>query len=58
MIRKRRSKVNDDGINSMLHSELKPLKLKKKIYNERGELVEIHEKFPVDKGHRPSKGNI
>lgn len=22
------------------------------IYNERGELVEIHEKFPVDRGHR------
>ena len=22
------------------------------IYNDRGELVEIHEKFPTDKGHR------
>ena len=22
------------------------------IYNEAGKLVEIHEKFPVDKGHR------
>ena len=22
------------------------------IYNERGKLVEIHEKFPVDKGHQ------
>ncbi len=26
------------------------------IYNERGELVEIHEKYPVDKGHQPSRG--
>jgi hypothetical protein len=22
------------------------------IYDERGRLVEVHEKFPVDKGHR------
>ncbi|MFN4219227.1 MAG: hypothetical protein ACK4HB_08150 [Candidatus Bipolaricaulia bacterium] len=26
------------------------------IYNERGELVEIHEKYPVDMGHRKVKG--
>ncbi len=26
------------------------------IYNERGELVEIHEKYPVDKGHRTIQG--
>ena len=26
------------------------------IYNDRGELVEIHEKFPIDKGHRKVRG--
>ncbi len=26
------------------------------IYNERGELVEIHEKYPVDTGHRKVQG--
>ncbi len=26
------------------------------IYNDRGELVEIHEKFPIDKGHRQVRG--
>ncbi len=25
------------------------------IYNNRGELIEIHEKYPVDKGHRKVK---
>ncbi len=25
------------------------------IYNNRGQLVEIHEKYPVDKGHRKVK---
>jgi len=24
---------------------------KKQIYNEKNELVEIHEKYPIDKGH-------
>lgn len=26
------------------------------IYNDKGELVEIHEKFPIDKGHLRTKG--
>lgn len=26
------------------------------IYNERGELVEIHEKYPVDTGHQKVQG--
>lgn len=26
---------------------------RQEIYDEGGQLVEIHEKFPVDKGHRP-----
>jgi len=26
------------------------------IYNERGILVEIHEKFPIDKGHKKAGG--
>jgi len=32
------------------------LQFYQEIYNERGELVEIHEKYPVDKGHQPLKG--
>nr|BAL59265.1 hypothetical conserved protein [Candidatus Acetothermum autotrophicum] len=27
------------------------------IYNERGELVEIHEKYPIDTGHRKVNGS-
>lgn len=27
------------------------------IYNEQGDLVEVHEKFPADKGHRKAKGD-
>jgi hypothetical protein len=27
------------------------LRFRQEIYNERGELVEIHEKYPVDTGH-------
>jgi hypothetical protein len=27
------------------------------IYNESGDLIEIHEKFPKDKGHRKVKGD-
>ncbi len=27
------------------------------IYDEQGNLVEIHEKFPVDKGHQKTKGD-
>lgn len=30
-------------------------KFYQEIYNAQGELVEIHEKFPVDKGHRKVK---
>jgi len=29
-----------------------PILLYQDIFNERGELVEIHERFPADKGHR------
>ncbi len=28
------------------------LKFYQEIYNERNQLVEIHEKYPVDKGHK------
>jgi len=31
------------------------LKFFQAIYNEEGELVEIHEKFPIDKGHSKFK---
>jgi hypothetical protein len=31
------------------------LRFWQEIYNERGELVEIHEKYPVDTGHRKVK---
>jgi hypothetical protein len=31
------------------------LRFRQEIYNERGELVEIHEKYPVDTGHRKVK---
>lgn len=31
-------------------------RFRQEIYNERGELVEIHEKYPVDTGHRKVKG--
>jgi hypothetical protein len=27
------------------------------IFNEAGQLVEIHEKYPVDRGHRPAGGD-
>jgi hypothetical protein len=30
----------------------KTIRFYQEIYDERGNLVEIHEKFPVDKGHR------
>ena len=32
------------------------VKFYQEVYNERGILIEIHEKFPVDKGHRKLKG--
>jgi len=31
------------------------IKFYQEIYNKEGELVEIHEKFPVDKGHKRLK---
>ncbi|MBI3354972.1 MAG: hypothetical protein HY034_08830 [Nitrospirae bacterium] len=31
------------------------LKFFQEIYNDKGVLVEVHEKFPVDKGHRKIK---
>jgi len=31
------------------------LKFYQEVYNEKGILIEIHEKFPVDRGHRKLK---
>jgi hypothetical protein len=36
-------------------AEENTLRFWQEIYNERGELVEIHEKYPVDTGHREVK---
>jgi hypothetical protein len=36
----------------MVNSEEKTVAFYQEIYNEHGELVEIHEEFPVDRGHR------
>lgn len=33
------------------------LSFSQEIYDEQGKLVEIHEKFPVDKGHQKVKGD-
>jgi len=35
----------------------KTIKFYQEIYNDRGQLVEIHEKYPVDKGHNRVKGD-
>ena len=35
----------------------KTLRFYQEIYNSENELVEIHEKFPVDKGHQKIKRN-
>jgi len=32
-----------------------PFSAKSQIYNDRGELVEIHQKYPIDTGHRKVK---
>ncbi len=32
------------------------VKFYQEIYDSKGNLIEIHEKFPVDKGHRKIKG--
>ncbi len=37
-------------------AEERTLRFYQEIYNERGELVEIHEKYPIDKGHKKIKG--
>ena len=34
----------------------KTIKFYQEIYNENGRLIEIHEKYPVDKGHSKIKG--
>ncbi len=34
----------------------KTLQFLQEIYNERGELEEIHEKFPLDTGHKKVRG--
>ena len=31
------------------------LKFYQEVYNDRDDLIEIHEKFPIDKGHRKIK---
>jgi hypothetical protein len=36
----------------IVNSEEKTVAFYQEIYNEHAELVEIHEKFPVDRGHR------
>ena len=33
------------------------LKFYQEIYNEKDELIEVHEKFPIDKGHQKIKRN-
>ncbi|MBI4777379.1 hypothetical protein HY792_00420 [Candidatus Desantisbacteria bacterium] len=33
-------------------SSEKTMRFYQEIYNEKGELVEVHEKYPVDKGHK------
>ena len=41
----------------IVDSEEKTLLFIQEIYNAQGELVEIHEKFPQDKGHQKTKGD-
>jgi len=41
----------------IVDSEEKALLFFQEIYNAQGELVEIHEKFPQDKGHQKAKGD-
>jgi len=36
-------------------TEERTLKFYQEIYNDKGKLVEIHEKYPVDKGHKRIK---
>ena len=37
----------------VVDEEEKTLRFYQEIYNDQGELVEIHEKYPQDKGHQP-----
>ncbi|MCI0448561.1 MAG: hypothetical protein L0Y79_02100 [Chlorobi bacterium] len=36
----------------IVNKDEETLKFYQEIYNENGELIEIHEKYPVDKGHK------
>lgn len=36
----------------VVNAEEETVAFYQEIYNERNELIEIHEKFPVDRGHR------
>jgi hypothetical protein len=35
--------------------EERTIRFYQEIYNDQGELIEIHEKYPIDKGHRKLK---
>jgi hypothetical protein len=41
----------------IVDSEEKTILFYQEIYDEQGRLVEIHEKFPLDKGHQKIKEN-
>ncbi len=47
--RARYVKIVDSGEKTVLFFQ--------EIFNEQGVLVEIHEKFPLDKGHQKTKGD-
>jgi hypothetical protein len=36
-------------------TEERTIRFYQEIYNDQGELIEIHEKYPIDKGHRKLK---
>jgi hypothetical protein len=36
-------------------AEERTIRFYQEIYNDQGELIEIHEKYPIDKGHRKLK---
>lgn len=35
-----------------MNAKEETIKFYQEVYNEKGNLIEIHEKFPVDKSHR------
>ena len=35
-----------------VNAKEKTLRFSQEIYDERGKLIEVHEKYPVDKGHQ------